>query len=229
MHNGVFIVLEGPDGSGTTSQSKLLAERLQKEGHDVLLTAEPTTGPVGVFIRHQLSVSGNSVTAGALQLLFTADRAWHVDTVIEPALKEGKVVVCERYGISTVIYGDATGLDGKWLEAANDKFLKPDLLIVTLPRFELAIERINKRKEKDIMEEKVELQRRIHDLYRAYAAAHPECPLIDTSGTLEESAEQIHRVVSEAISRKKSFSNHLKKIARNLAHSIQNAKTGVAR
>lgn len=204
MQKGVFIVLEGPDGSGTTSQSKLLAERLQQEGHDVLLTAEPTTGPIGVFIRNQLSTSGNSVTAGALQLLFTADRAWHVDTVIEPALKEGKIVIAERYGISTVIYGEATGIDGKWLEAANDKFLKPDLLIVTLPQFDIAIERINKRKEKDIMEEKVELQRRIHDLYRAYAANHPECPLVDTSGTLEESAEHIYRVVSAAIAAKRA-------------------------
>lgn len=195
-------MLEGPDGSGTTSQSKLLAERLLKEGHDVLLTAEPTTGPIGVFIRNQLSTSGNSVTAGALQLLFTADRAWHVDTVIEPALKEGKIVIAERYSISTVIYGEATGIDGKWLEAANDKFLKPDLLIVTLPQFEIAIERINKRKEKDIMEEKVELQRRIHDLYRAYAAGHPECPLVDTSGTIEESAEEIYKKVIAAIGQK---------------------------
>jgi len=204
MGNGVFIVLEGPDGSGTTSQSKLLAERLRKEGHDVLLTAEPTTGPIGVFIRNQLSVSGNSVTAGALQLLFTADRAWHVDTVIQPALDAGKVVVCERYGISTVIYGSATGLDGEWLAAANDKFLKPDLLIVTLPQFDIAIQRINARKEKDIMEEKVELQRRIHDLYRAFATAHPECPLVDTSSTLEQSAEEIYRHVSAAIDAKKA-------------------------
>ncbi len=203
MNKGVFIVLEGPDGSGTTSQSKLLAERLQKEGHDVLLTAEPTTGPIGVFIRQQLSTSGNNVTAGALQLLFTADRAWHVDTVIEPALKEGKIVVCERFGISTVIYGEATGLDGTWLAEANGKFPKPDLLIVTLPDFDVAIQRINARKEKDIMEEKVELQRRIHDLYRQYAAEHPEWPLVDTTKTLEESAEEIYSHVLRAIGSKK--------------------------
>lgn len=203
MTRGVFIVMEGPDGSGTTSQSKILAERLTQEGHDVLLTAEPTTGPIGVFIRNQLSTAGNSVTAAALQLLFTADRAWHVDTVIQPALDAGKVVIAERYGISTVFYGDATGLDAKWLEAANDKFLKPDLLIVTLPSFDIAIDRINKRGGKDIMEEKVELQRRIHDLYRQYTVDHPESPLVDTSGTIEESAAEIHGIVTKAIAAKK--------------------------
>lgn len=203
MNKGVFIVMEGPDGSGTTSQSKLLAERLTNEGHEVVLTAEPTTGPIGVFIRNQLSTAGNSVTAAALQLLFTADRAWHVDTVIQPALDAGKVVIAERYGMSTVFYGDATGLDAKWLEAANDKFLKPDLLIVTLPSFEVAIERINRRKERDIMEEKVELQRRIHTLYRQYTVDHPESPLVDTSGSMEESAEEIYRHVMGVIEKKK--------------------------
>jgi len=204
MTDGLFVVLEGPDGSGTTSQAKLLADRLASEGHDVLLTAEPTTGPIGVFIRNQLSTSGNSVTSAALQLLFTADRAWHVDTVIEPALKEGKIIIAERYSISTVFYGEALGLDAKWLEEANAKFRKPDLLIVTLPQFDIAIERINRRKEKDIMEEKVELQRRIHASYRKYADEHPESPLVDTSGTLEQSAEEIYALVQDAIESKKA-------------------------
>ena len=192
MATGTFIVLEGPDGSGTTSHCKLLAERLTKEGKDVFLTAEPTTGPIGTFIRQQLSKEGNSVTSAALQLLFTADRAWHVEQVIQPALAEGKTVICERFSMSTVVYGEALGLDAAWLAAANDTFPKPDLLLVTLPDFETALRRINERATKDIMEEKIDLQRRLNDLYRSHATESGAI-IIDTSGNMQEVAETIYQ------------------------------------
>ncbi len=115
-----LIILEGPDGSGTTTHSALLAETLRKEGRDVLLTCEPTDGPIGRFIRGELSKEKIDSPA-ALQLLFTADRAWHVDTVIRPALEAGKTVITDRFSLSTIVYGEALGIDKEWLESMNKK------------------------------------------------------------------------------------------------------------
>ncbi len=99
MKNPVsFIVLEGPDGGGTTTHSARLAQHLRAAGTDVLLTAEPSDGSIGTHISSILD-EHRPMPADALQLLFCADRAQHLAQVIEPALREGKTVICDRYAL----------------------------------------------------------------------------------------------------------------------------------
>jgi dTMP kinase len=192
---GTFIVLEGPDGSGTTSHSQWLAESLRKQGQDVLLTAEPTDGHIGTYIRQQLAEK-TIPSPAALQLLFCADRAVHVDTVIIPALAAGKTIVCDRYSPSTIIYGHASGLDPIWLEEVNSRFPVPNALIYLLPPFETCMERIGSRGESDVFE-KNEFQKRVHELYVELTAGHPF--VIDSSGSKGDTATKVLDAVKKSI------------------------------
>lgn len=184
-----FIVFDGPDGAGTTRQSKIFAQRLKESGVDVLLTAEPTDSPFGDEIRGILQ-RDSLPSPQALQLLFCADRANHVETVIEPALRKGKTVVCDRYALSTVVYGAAQGIDKNWLRAINDVFPKPDMTFITLPPFDVCMERINRRKAQDQFETEG-FQRRVYEEYKALE--DPSVFFVDTSGSKEESAEMVWR------------------------------------
>lgn len=104
---GLFISFEGGEGAGKSTQIARLAESLRAHGHDVVVTLEPGGTELGRSIRRMLLTSGNHVTPRAEVLLYAADRAHHVDTVIEPALAAGKVVICDRYADSTFAYQGA--------------------------------------------------------------------------------------------------------------------------
>src|SRR4051794_39709628 len=110
---GRFIVIEGLDGAGTTTQTERLATRLREEGHRVLTTREPSDGPVGMLLRQALT--GRLTLPGAhapladetLALLFAADRTDHLASRVEPALGRGEVVLCDRYVLSSLAYQGA--------------------------------------------------------------------------------------------------------------------------
>lgn len=188
---GTFIVLEGPDGSGTTKHTQLLAERMRKEGYDIVLTAEPTQSTIGKEIRSMLS-SENMPPADAMQLLFCADRAQHVQEVIEPALQSGKVVICDRYALSTIIYGAAMGLSEKWLRDINSAFPMPDFTIITLPPSDVCMERLGKRDVQDQFENEL-FQRRIYEGYKTVEDS--TAIFVDTSGEKEEVSRYIWKQI----------------------------------
>lgn len=179
---GIFIVLDGPDASGTTTHAKLLANRLKASGRAVLLTAEPTDGPLGKEIRAALK-NGKSDPM-ALQQLFTCDRAWHAENVIEPAVDNGKIVVCDRYWYSTIVYAEAQGLDASELKKLNRKFIQPSCVIFTLPPPDVAIGRLGKRHSREVFE-RADIQRKIHAGYTAMARGDPSIHVVDTSGPVE--------------------------------------------
>ena len=182
-----LIVLEGPDGAGTTKHSKLLAERLSREGHDVVLTAEPTDGPIGLQIRSMLK-GDHLPDAATVQLLFCADRADHVARVIAPALAAGKTVITDRYALSTIVYGAAQGLDRDWLQSINDAFPKPDVIFLLLPPYEVCAERVGRRATKDQFEVDA-FQRKVYAEYEK--ARSKGMIMVDTSGDMEEVSEGI--------------------------------------
>ena len=121
-----FVVLEGLDGAGTTTQAGLVAAALRERGKDVCLTAEPSDGPLGrvarAHVRHEISLSPE-----AIALTFVADRADHLARVIRPALEAGQWVVCDRYVLSTLAYQGAEGVDRLWVLRASGSLLAPDL------------------------------------------------------------------------------------------------------
>ena len=140
MADGLFLVVEGIDGAGTTTQARLLADWLRAGGRRVVLTAEPTDGPVGRVIRDILR--GRMVAGGeeAMALLFAADRALHLHQTVLPAVREGAIVVSDRHYLSSLAYqGVETEMD--WVALLNSKFPRPDLTMLLDIPAEVALAR----------------------------------------------------------------------------------------
>ncbi len=142
--SGIFIAFEGIDGTGKSSQIQLLSDALQKKGHKVICTREPTDGEYGRQIR-ELYIKRDRVSKEEELELFLADRREHVTQVIEPALRSGKVVLTDRYYFSTAAYQGANGMDPADILKRNEAFAPcPDLvLLIDLPVSE-SLHRITK-------------------------------------------------------------------------------------
>ncbi|MCP4199918.1 MAG: dTMP kinase [Proteobacteria bacterium] len=165
MIEGHFIVLEGIDGSGTTTQAGELKKRFSKLGLPAHVTAEPTSGPIGGMIRqvlsgrlvmrlHQAAVPFNWKI---MSLLFAADRQDHVDAEIVPNLREGVNVICDRYVYSSVVYQSASSADedaAAWVTTLNRYVKKPDLVLYLKVSPDVAAARCRARdKEMEIYED----------------------------------------------------------------------------
>ncbi len=154
---GKLIVFEGADGSGLSTQSKLLYRHLRKRGYAVIHTKEPTNGFIGRVIRNVLRRKMR-FSLETLQLLFCADRAEHIESLIKPALRKNKIVICDRYALSTIAYG-ALKLDRKWLIILNSKFVRPDLTILFDVPEKVCLKRIRKRGAAELFEERRRLKK----------------------------------------------------------------------
>jgi dTMP kinase len=129
MSEGLFIVIEGIDGTGKSTQAKRLAEWFTSQGREVVLSREPTDGPWGKKLRESAS-TGRLAPTEELEY-FLNDRRQHVDEVISPALAEGKVVILDRYYFSTMAYQGARGFDPQEIRQKNEMFAPvPDLLLI---------------------------------------------------------------------------------------------------
>jgi len=129
---GLFLVLEGLDGAGTTTQSQRLADWLRARGRRPHLTAEPSRGPVGTQVRQVLSgrlraSGGGDFDPHALALLFAADRLDHWQSEIRPRLEEGCDVISDRYVLSSLAYQAVSTGDAAWVAAINARAPAPDL------------------------------------------------------------------------------------------------------
>jgi dTMP kinase len=138
---GYFIALEGIDGSGTTTQCRALADALAARGHRVTTTREPSPGPIGRLVRASLAADAREIGPAPLALLFAADRLQHVEQEIEPALRRGEVVVCDRYVLSSFAY-QSLDCDPAWVRAINGRARWPDLTLVLELGADRAIERV---------------------------------------------------------------------------------------
>ena len=179
---GRFVVLEGADGAGTTTQARALAETLNARGHAVHITAEPSTGAVGRLIREQLATGEkNTARWQSLALLFAADRLLHVEDEIEPRLAAGEWVISDRYALSSLVY-QGLHVDEDWVKTLNQYAVAPDIvLLVTLP-LPVALERISGRAGTREVYENEALQARVHARYAALAEA-VDAVVVDGQGT----------------------------------------------
>lgn len=160
MSRGRFIVLEGIDGAGTTTQRDLLAHWLREQGREVLTTFEPTDRTIGSLIREALKGRmAERPDAATLALLFAGDRLDHLAHEIEPALAAGHDVVCDRYVASSLAYQTET-VPLEWVLSLNSRALVPDLTILLRVDPELALERIGVRQggQRDLFEDLVTLR-----------------------------------------------------------------------
>jgi len=136
---GVFIVFEGIDGSGKSTHIKKLANELRNIGYYVIETAEPSKDEIGSFIRRYAKRNDGRLPVEVEALLFAADRRMHLKNVIEPALRNGHIVISDRYLHSTLAYQGALGLELDWIRDLNRFAIKPNLTILLdiLPEFSL--------------------------------------------------------------------------------------------
>lgn len=174
---GRFIVFEGLDGAGTTTQAKLLARHLRRAGREVVLTHQPSPGPIGLQIRdalaHRLLGSdGARLDPRAIAALFVADRADHLRGLIEPALAAGRDVVCDRYLYSSLAYQGAE-CDPAWVAALNAPFPAPDVVLYLQVPIEVAAARRAARKGTPELYEVDDFLRRVGAAYDRLAEARP--------------------------------------------------------
>ncbi len=143
---GRLLVVEGLDGAGTTTQARLLGDRLRAEGRTVHVTAEPSGGPIGALVRQVLTRRvgagpGADFDAAALALLFAADRLDHHAVEIAPKLARGVDVVSDRYTLSSLAYQGLAVGDLAWVEAVNGRAPAPDLTLFLRARPRVALRR----------------------------------------------------------------------------------------
>ncbi len=188
---GIFIVIEGLDGSGKTTQAILLAKKLS-ENHKIFLTAEPSRGKTGVFIRESCLYEDKRLPTEAEALLFAADRIEHMYSEVKPALDEGKLVICDRYIYSSLAYQGSAGLSLEWIKTINARSLQPDFSIFIDVAPERVIERLQRKK--SVMET-LETQTKVREVYLKYVAKG-ELIRIDGDKPKDAVAEAIYAKVS---------------------------------
>ena len=204
MTSGRFIVLEGIDGAGTTTQCGLLAKRLRKDGVAVRTTREPSDGPVGTTIRQILA--GRIVGAGGrapgwatMALLFAADRMDHVEAEIEPFVAGGGVIISDRYDASSLAYQSVSSGKGgestvEWIRTLNKQARRPDITVVLDVPAEVAVTRREARGDAAQLYEQNELQRALCVFYKDLQRHIPNdrVVVVDGSGTIEATAEKVY-------------------------------------
>lgn len=211
MIEGSFIVIEGIDGAGTTTQVSRLCERFHAQGLPVVATREPTFGPVGAIIRQALThrlvvpgVHGNHAPSWkTMALLFAADRLDHLAAEILPNLMEGVSVISDRYDLSSLAYQSATADEQDveevlaWLRSINRYARRPDLTVVVSVPAEVAAQRRRKRGQAVELYEEEQLQRRLADAYKQAELLVPGDRVVhvDGAGTPEQVADAIYEAV----------------------------------
>ena len=215
MPRGLFITLEGLDGSGKTTQIKRLAAWMQKRNLDPVITRQPGGTATGDRIRSLLLDSGSTPLAPMTEMaLMFADRAQAIAEVIEPALVAGRIVLCDRFTDSTEAYqgggrelGSQRVLDLHRLVCGD---LKPDLTLLLLPSLDSSLARARHRNERTVAQtgkdenrfetEQGEFFKRVWEKYREIATREPNrVVLIEGNLTIDEVHDQIVEAVSERL------------------------------
>lgn len=198
-NKGFFIVIEGIDGTGKTSQVRLLAAFLKGQGHSVLATREPSDGPHGREIR-RLFTSRQRLSLEDELELFLRDRRQHVDEEIEPALAVGKVVICDRYYHSTAAYQGAAGLDPAEILRRNRFAPTPDLVLHLVLDPELALRRIRElRGEKPNDFEQEDQLRKVAALFDSFN--EPCIRRVNASGSMDQVQRELRTLVESLLPR----------------------------
>ncbi len=204
---GLFISFEGIEGTGKTIQSKLLYEYLIKKGLNVLLTEEPGGTRIGRSIRDiLLSIDNMTMTPLTELFLYNASRIQHIKEVILPAIKQGMVVITDRFSDSTVAYqGFGRGIELHLINAIEHivtEGLKPDRTILLDLDVAIGLQRNRGINKEDRLElEDITFHKRVRDGYHKLAAKEPErIHVIDASKSIEHIHDSIKNVVQDLLS-----------------------------
>jgi dTMP kinase len=198
---GILIALEGIDGTGKSTQLKLLARHLRGRGCTVVETREPTDGPCGRRIR-ELFINRAGCTPDEELDLFIEDRRQHVLEVIGPALAKGDIVITDRYYLSTAAYQGAAGMDPAEIFTRNEFAPEPDLVLLLTLDPEIGLKRIRELRGESLNDFEQEDQlRRVAELFASFQ--HPFIRRINADAPLEIVAEEIQRTMEHLLHSKK--------------------------
>ncbi|WP_438027313.1 dTMP kinase [Sorangium sp. So ce233] len=211
---GVFIVFEGIDGAGTSTQAERYAAHLRAARRMVRVTREPSSGPVGSLLRlmltHRVSLPG-ARQAEVMALLFSADRLDHLGAEVEPLLHDGYVVISDRYDLSSLAYQSTTAAGGardtgeilQWIRELNRHARRPDVTVVIDVAPEIAEKRRRARGGAEELFEQTELQARLAEAYRRAEELVPGDRVIhiDGGGPVEEVSRAIVAALGTIVER----------------------------
>ena len=190
----LFIVVEGLDGAGGTTQCRLLQSWLERQGYTVVSTSEPTNRPIGKFIRSILQDPHSKVGDEVLSYLFAADRQDHLDGRVRPALAKGEVVISDRYYHSSLAY-QSLSLDFDFVAQLNGTFPTPDVTIFLSLEPETSFARVQNR---GLPVERFETLDSLRSIYQSYNRVVDYCQkggdhilCLDATQSIEEIHEQI--------------------------------------
>jgi dTMP kinase len=209
---GIFISFEGIEGTGKSTQAKLLYQWLRGEGFDVVLTEEPGGTRIGLKIRELLlSVEHTDITPVTELLLYNASRSQHIGEIISPAIKKGSIVITDRFTDSTVAYqGYGRGIElGRIdsIDAVATDNLRPDITILLDLDVEIGLKRNRGINKTDRLElEDVIFHRRVRRGYLAIAERQPQrIKLVDASETIDQIHQKIVTIISDFINSRHGF------------------------
>jgi len=197
---GIFIVIEGLDGSGKTTQATKLAKRFS-QNQNVMLTAEPSQGKIGTFIRESCLYEDKRLPTEAEALLFAADRIEHMQKEVKPALEEGKLVICDRYVYSSLAYQGSAGLSLDWIKTINARALRPDFSVFIDVAPERVLERLQRKK--SVMET-LETQQKVRAVYLKFVEKG-DLVRVDGDKPKEVVADELYTVVLGFLTACKGF------------------------
>jgi len=207
MSKALFISFEGPDGSGKTTQIKILAEYLQSKGFDVVLTREPGGTPISEKIRSLvLDPENTDMDSLTEAFLYAAQRAQHVAQLIKPALADGKVVLCDRFMDSSIAYqGYARGL-GDCVRYINEIAVdncQPDITFFMNLSAEEGIARASSREKLDRLEqEALDFHQKVYEGYLELSRIYKDRYIvIDASRSIEVITEELKNIINEKLSK----------------------------
>jgi len=190
----VLIDLEGIDGCGKSTQSKFLMEKFEENNEQAIILKEPTDGKYGKKLWEMLNGKREATTEQILDL-FVRDRKEHVEDKINPALKEGKIVLMDRYYYSTMAYQAAAGIDVNRIRKDNEFAPKPDIVLIFDLPADLAMKRVKGHSVADVFEKEEHLEK-VREAY-LNLREDPIVRIIDSTRTPEEIFEEVWKLVSE--------------------------------
>lgn len=192
LKKGVLFVLEGIDGTGKTTQAKLLVEALESRGIDSVYFREPSNSRWGMEIKHKARFA-DLLTPEEELTLFIADRKENTKKNIKPALEAKKAVIQDRYYFSTIAYQGAKGIDPESIRRENEAFaVLPDLVFILDMDPASGLARVKKRGERDLLFEREDYLARVRKIFRSFKGEH--FAFIDAAGHVEDIAGEIERI-----------------------------------
>jgi len=195
-NGAMFIVFDSLDGSGNSTEAALLAKYLNQIGKKAFVTKEPTSNLIGGLIKSQLNHDWKSSQI-CLQLLFSADRAYHLEKEIIPLLNKGISIISDRYFFSTFAYGNLEINDLDWLKKINEKFLFPDLTFFLKVSPKICIKRIKNNRPGTTLFEDEKILEKVWKNYQRLAKEFENIYILDGEKPAEQVFENIKKIINK--------------------------------